>query len=315
MTPLHYSCRHLQLKEIKFLIENGADINARDNCGVAPLHYCCERLQLEEVKYLIENGADINAKDSYNYTPLMSVVSKEDILRYVAKSMEIIRFLLERGAVTHERNDAQETLLHMICKNPLFCIVALLLEGNVDLHARDTHQRTCLHNLCSRKCTLDVMNLLVERGADVNAVDDEHRTPLHILIARSECQDAMIFLMNNGADLEVKDGQKQRTPLLRAFSLNKPKHAKLLIERGANVHTRDNDGVTPLHMACCWIQGNINFLKMLVNRGADVNARDNHSATPLIRAIENSNHKNASYLIAMGTDVKLADVNHISLFS
>ncbi|WP_054849042.1 ankyrin repeat domain-containing protein [Vulcanisaeta sp. JCM 14467] len=70
MTPLHYAVLGNRLDIVKYLIENGADINARDNTGKTPLHFAAKNGYLDIVKYLIENKADINVKDNIGKTPL-----------------------------------------------------------------------------------------------------------------------------------------------------------------------------------------------------------------------------------------------------
>ena len=46
------------------LIETGANVNVSKNKGTGtPLHYACAQGQLEVVKLLLENGADVNAKN------------------------------------------------------------------------------------------------------------------------------------------------------------------------------------------------------------------------------------------------------------
>lgn len=47
---------------IKLLIDNGADVNAKDGSGRTPLHMAVDRGRLATVKLLVESGADLTAK-------------------------------------------------------------------------------------------------------------------------------------------------------------------------------------------------------------------------------------------------------------
>ena len=53
----------------------------------------------------------------------------------------------------------------------------------------------------------------------------------------------------------------------------------MLIENGADINTRSNDGQTPTHIAA--FRGHIEVLRLLIENGADVNARSNRGQTPL----------------------------------
>jgi hypothetical protein len=57
VTKLHVAVLKNNLKEIKKLIENGADVNARDDKKYTPLYFAT---QLETVKLLVEKGALVN---------------------------------------------------------------------------------------------------------------------------------------------------------------------------------------------------------------------------------------------------------------
>jgi uncharacterized protein len=57
---------------VKFLIEKGADINAKNSwAGWNALIYSSMNGKTETVKYLIEKGADVNTKDNEGKTALM----------------------------------------------------------------------------------------------------------------------------------------------------------------------------------------------------------------------------------------------------
>jgi ankyrin repeat protein len=62
---------HRKKRIVSLLIEKGADINITDlQHSRTPLHLVCFEGTLEIVRNLLDNGANINAKDSYGMTPL-----------------------------------------------------------------------------------------------------------------------------------------------------------------------------------------------------------------------------------------------------
>lgn len=74
------------LEAVKYLVENGADINAKNGGGETALIVASD---LEVVKYLVEHGANVNAKNKNGNTPLI-------LAPYGGE--EIRKILLEAGA-------------------------------------------------------------------------------------------------------------------------------------------------------------------------------------------------------------------------
>ena len=107
--------------------------------------------------------------------------------------------------------------------------------------------------------------------------------------------------------LESKD-MSGRSPLnlacLNGFT-REPEIAKYLIDKGADVNSKSNDGFTPLHGACS-IAGfsggaDFNLVQLLIGKGADINAQDSYGRTALYCAV--GSNKIARLLIERGADV------------
>ena len=79
---------HLEI--VKYLVENGADINAKDYEEFTSLIRASINGHLEVVKYLVENGADINTKDHVGITPL--------IYASMLGNFELVKYLIGKGA-------------------------------------------------------------------------------------------------------------------------------------------------------------------------------------------------------------------------
>lgn len=77
--------------KIQSLLDQGVDVNAKNKYGATALTFAADRTNYEAAKVLIENGADVNAKDTfYNATPLQWVAYKGHA--------GITRMMLENGA-------------------------------------------------------------------------------------------------------------------------------------------------------------------------------------------------------------------------
>ncbi len=105
-----------------------------------------------------------------------------------------------------------------------------------------------------------------------------------------------------GADLNLE--------LANAVNANSDERVRLLIERGADVNARDNQGYAPVHNAAR--NRYAHLVVLLAERGADVNARDSDGFTALLHAI-NRNHVPTIEAIARnGGNLELATPQQIT---
>lgn len=102
-TPLHEACIKGDLKRVKALVEQGHELNPRDNAGWVPLHEACNHGHSEIVEYLIEQGADVNYRGLKGMTPLHDAATNGHL--------DIIRALMSNGANVTALTDTGETVL------------------------------------------------------------------------------------------------------------------------------------------------------------------------------------------------------------
>jgi len=90
--------------------------------------------------------------------------------------------------------------------------------------------------------------------------------------------DQVKSLLEKGADIEAKDNDGW-TPLHWAAANGHTAVAKFLFEKGADVQAKDNDGLTPLHWAAA--HGKTAVANLLIEKGADLDTKDSEGRTPL----------------------------------
>ena len=100
--------------------------------------------------------------------------------------------------------------------------------------------------------------------------------------------------------------------------------AKLLLDNGANINEKDNEGDSLLHLAVgmisisCPEDKNLKMLNFLVENGAEINAQNNKGDTPLHLAIEAiterclNDTKMVELLLKLGASINIKNNNGIS---
>ncbi|RKU30504.1 hypothetical protein C6495_13240 [Candidatus Poribacteria bacterium] len=78
--------------------------------------------------------------------------------------------------------------------------------------------------------------------------------------------------------MNAQDDEVGLAPLAWAALHGQTEAMRLLIEKGADVNARSEDGNTPLHVAA--FLGQAEAAKLLIDNGADINARDEDGETP-----------------------------------
>ncbi len=96
-TLLHLAAKKGYAKAVKLLLDNNADVNAREVMDATPLHLAILEDKVEIVQILITYGADLDAKSSYSSTPLHNAV--------LFGKVEITKLLIENGADANAKNN------------------------------------------------------------------------------------------------------------------------------------------------------------------------------------------------------------------
>ncbi|MDI6447531.1 ankyrin repeat domain-containing protein [Anaerobaca lacustris] len=153
----------------------------------------------------------------------------------------------------------------------------------------------------AREGDFERVRTLITSGADIDAKDPYHgETPLQVA-ASGQHAEIVAFLIDHGADIDVVGSHG--TALHRAASLGRMNTARLLVDRGADVNTRDRDGETALHRAAR--QGHFEVAAMLAAHGADLEAERPDGYTPMHLALHRREKEIAEMLIDRGANVRV----------
>jgi len=136
----------------------------------------------------------------------------------------------------------------------------------------------------------NMVKVLLEAGCDHDLQNDRGETALHKAAISGSIESVNTCLLGGCSNTLPK------------------KKARLLLDAGANVHKRDNDGRSPIINAAC--AGEKNMCELLLQRGAELDDKDElTNKTPLIFASYAGHEDTVELLVKKG-----ADVNHIDNF-
>ena len=116
--------------------------------------------------------------------------------------------------------------------------------------------------------------------------------------------------VDSRAEVEAADGFPAAysgytvTVLMLAVGLGRNRIARLLLERGADVHARDRSGATAVHIGADF--GNVEMIVALAAAGGDLNAADDDGFTPVYMAAQAGHAETVRVLAKLGACVKTA---------
>jgi ankyrin repeat protein len=205
-------CEDPYLDQVSFLLEQGGDVDAQDNYYLSPLHIASSRGMPKVVKLLLEHGASVHVRNNQGQTPLHRSLGEPDFM-FQARYFDVIRLLLAHGVDVDAQDNNCSTPLHMAsCVRSLRAVLMLLGHG-ANVHARNNHGETPLHEAMTRRVHkprdehFDVIRLLLAHSADLDAQDNEGSTPLHIASYKGTFKDVQI-LLERGANVHSKSRDK-----------------------------------------------------------------------------------------------------------
>ncbi|XP_041356254.1 CARD- and ANK-domain containing inflammasome adapter protein-like [Gigantopelta aegis] len=119
-TVLHSAARYGCVESVKFLKENGCDVNASNKQKQTPLHVAAENNQSQIISYLLSVGADLDVEDTDGKTPLhlASIAHSSASVKAIKEHIDQIKSLKQSPkAKKQKRKGKQESKYKRYKKN------------------------------------------------------------------------------------------------------------------------------------------------------------------------------------------------------
>lgn len=162
---------------VRYLLEKGINVNAKDASGLTALHIALARYHLSESIYaetenvkvvnlpsiaalLIQNGADVNARTDCGHTPMM-------IAAWVGSPQYVFLLLRQKGADVNAHDDFGYTALIWATMRWKYDFMQDLLAANADVNATTPTGATAL-SFALRFYDAKAVRILLAAGADAD---------------------------------------------------------------------------------------------------------------------------------------------------
>lgn len=337
-TPLHFlalGSHWWQMEAIEYLLERGADIEARNYNGQTPLLVALtnkypETYWIEEiVSVLLHHGADPNVCGNHEYP---------GSCLEIAGSAAVTRLLLDHGADASGPSSL-ESLTHAATILDVEMAQLLIEAGqDVNFHARERYP---LHEAAHREQdkgeklgpewivkSIKMCKLLLSNGANPFRTYADATNILQAIIENHGVTDS--FFEIPGLDVEHR-GREQRTLLISACvpsimpwdgttstryrdsrALAKPRTIIKLLKLKAMVDAVDEQGRTALHWLCTMVgelseEYKESFNALLERSTSLIHVKDDNGATPFHLALASRQTWVVRRLMDVGADIKEAD--------
>ncbi|XP_067101076.1 poly [ADP-ribose] polymerase tankyrase-2-like [Osmerus mordax] len=255
-TPLHFAAGFGRKDVVAFLLQNGANVHARDDGGLISLHNACSFGHAEVVNLLLHHGAEANARDKWNYTPLHEAAIKGKI--------DVCIVLLQHGAESTIRNTDGRTALD-------------LAEPATKAVLNGEYRKDDLLESARSGNEDKLMALLTPLNVNCHASDGRKSTPLHLAAGYNRVKSVQL-LLRHGADVQAKD-KGDLVPLHNACSYGHYEVTELLVKHGACVNAMDLWQFTPLHEAAS--KNRVEVCSLLLSYGADPTVLNCHNKSAI----------------------------------
>lgn len=290
--PIEAAINLDKLIVLRFLLENGADVNATLKNGICILYHCCFTGNCGALQIILSHTppmefgnlrpVDVNGRSCNGLSAIDLSASNGRI--------DIVCMLINAGAIFNEL-DSRAPILNVACqKEPLTTVEFLILNG-AQVNLSDQEGNTPLHSAAFwDRC--DILLLFVRHGAAIHSVNNSDETPLCIATKNDHPNAvALIIVLKWCSEMDVQSSDVEVLEQVSRY-----------VNDGTIVQFASGGEFSPLFW--CIQNGHVASCKVLIAGGCCVNSTGNGDKTPLGLACELGSEVVVRLLLGAGADLE-----------
>ena len=290
------------LRRARTLIDQGADVNAKDNTVQSAYLISTSEGYLELLNLTLRHGTDVDSKDSFNGTGLIRAADRGHA--------DIAGRLIQADIKINHVNNLGWTALHeaIILGNGssrYVDTVLALVAGGADLRLPSQRDQISPLDHATAKRHDEIAKVL-RTALDADKPSKQVANRRLLAAAQRGDATAAALAIRAGANLETRD-QRGRTPLLLAVTEDRLAVARLLVHLGASPDALDDQHDTPWLVT--GVTGSVDMLEVLLPAGPDLKIRNRFGGTSLIPASERGHVAYVRRVVR--TDIEINRVNNL----
>ncbi|MDP0561760.1 MAG: ankyrin repeat domain-containing protein [Candidatus Endonucleobacter sp. (ex Gigantidas childressi)] len=262
--PLHTAIMSNQVEVVKYLLEQGAEVNVENGFGKCPLVVAAQNGRKDIIELLLGYNAYVDANDMKLVGSIMGMADL-DLFKFVFENIDWNDILFDDNI-----NCLQLAVVIGDCQ----LIKYLSLEKNMGISGRLNLVQISVYMNNFEK----VKYLIDDLGADINYTFSSQPSPLATAITSNNAT-MVDYLIEHGANVNEFSwfNNNKSKPLFMAVSQNNCSVVQCLIDHKALIN-EIVDGVSPLHLAV--LNGDMDVIKYLCENGADINNKHDNNKSP-----------------------------------
>ena len=306
-------------------VELGWNINSVVSEGASMIHLASKIGAIELLNHLIVKGADLKKRDQINGLNCL-------LYAVEAGQIKIIERLLDLKMSVNSVNNSGETALHLACKNQNMEMIKFLLAKGANIQAKTTDKNTPLHYAtASKTSSIEIVDYLITKGAKMDTLNSSDEAPIEGTIINNRMDIFNLFIKKGlditgipfsynlfrraislnlvnfmkrifylGADycVDMMSASQGANFLHMAAGHGASEAAEFLIKEGIFMHLPMCNWQTPIFLACS--QGHYDVVELLMKNGAEVDLKDLMGKTPLDYALEEGKMDVVCLLLSTG---------------